>query len=66
MSEERKNCMVDKEELGVLCWEYLGDIQYISMKKQGVLFLKKILLDRSSFIFTLYVYVCKSIVKVLQ
>lgn len=64
MSEERKNCMVDKEELGVLCWEYLGDIQYISMKKQGVLFLKKILLDRSSFIFT--VYVCKSIVKVLQ
>lgn len=56
--------MVDKEELGVLCWEYLGDIQYISMKKQGVLFLKKILSDRSSFIFT--VYVCKSIVKVLQ
>lgn len=36
VSVERKNCMVDKEELGVLCWEYLGDIQYISMKKQEV------------------------------
>lgn len=64
VSVEGKKCMVDKEELGVLCWAYLGNIWYISMKKWGVLFFKKICSDRSSFIFT--VYVCKSIVKVLQ
>ena len=32
-SVERKKWMEDKEELHVLCWEYLGDIRYILVKK---------------------------------
>lgn len=32
-SVERKKRMEDKEELHVLCWEYLGDIRDIFIKK---------------------------------
>lgn len=38
---EKKKWVEDKEELGILCWEYLGEIRYIFIKKRGFIFPKK-------------------------
>lgn len=56
--------MEDKEELGMSCWEYLGEIRYIFLKKLGFLFQKNVCLKRSSFIFSVLNFiVSESIVK---
>lgn len=41
MRLEKKKWMEDKEELGMWCWEYLGEIRYIFLKKLGFIFQKK-------------------------
>lgn len=54
MRLEKKKWMEDKEELGMSCWEYLGEIRYIFLKKLGFIFQKKMSVWRGHLLYSLF------------